>query len=577
MPDGFANQVIERLMVAQMTGALHLADHITTHSQDYGENSDFLWPFANKLSFIYPPADIPAPQRDLAAQWRADLGLTDHKLIGFAGRFVEEKGFDYLLQAIPLVLKHMPDAHFVYAGEHNVSYEDFYAQCKPLLEHYKDHITFVGLILEPQRLANFYAMLDVFVLPSRTDCFPSVQLEAVLCGTPIVATNIPGAREVVRVSKMGKLVEAGNPSALAAGLVEVARNPQAFTQSSEHIQAIFNLDRTIDEYERLMSQMAGQPAPIAHAPVPPVRLYDEPLPNVAIQRYPTGRDATTWFSETDNQVMDRLLQNEMDPAYRRRARRLLDYLELRDGATVLDCGCGYGFFSMAMTHLRDLKIVALDGDLTRILKGQQDGINAHFLGGDAQCLPFADQSFDSILLTEVLEHLPDDRAALRELHRILKPGGVLSISVPHTDYPTWWDPITRFWTKVGGEPFRTTHFGSIWEYHERLYRPKELMQRVHGAEFTIEACEEIMHYAVPITPYLVYGIGKPLIESNLLPKKLQQSTDRMKGTENKGSRFNPFNLARQVIMNVDTLNDRPEVARHSTFMNILLKARRPKE
>jgi glycosyltransferase involved in cell wall biosynthesis/ubiquinone/menaquinone biosynthesis C-methylase UbiE len=575
MPDGFANQVIERLMVAQMTGALNLADHITTHSQDYGENSDFLWPFAEKMSFIYPPADIPAPDLDAAARWRADLGLTERKLVGFAGRFVEEKGFDYLLQAIPHVIAQMPEAHFVYAGEHKVSYEDFYSQCKPLIDRYSEHITFLGLILDPQQLANFYAMVDVFALPSRTDCFPSVQIEALLCGTPLVTANIPGAREVVRASGMGLLVEPRNPLAMANGLVEVLRDPAAYTKSPEHVHAIFNLDRTIDEYEALMCRLAGQPAPPVHAPTPPVHLYDEPLPDVPLTRYPTGRDATSWFSEADNQLMDRLLKNEMDPAYSRRARRLLDYLELRDGATVLDCGCGYGFFSMAMSHLRDLTVVGLDGDFSRIAKAQEDGIKGHFLSGDAQRLPFADQSFDCILLTEVLEHLPDDRTALRELYRILKPGGVLAISVPHTDYPTLWDPITRLWTRFGGEPFRTTYFGSIWEHHERLYRPKELLQRVHGAGFAVEACEEIMHYAVPMTPYVVYGIGKRVIEANILPKKLLQSTDRMKGTENQASALNPFNLARRFIMAVDALNDRPEVARHDTFMNILLKARRP--
>ncbi|TEU08071.1 MAG: glycosyltransferase [Anaerolineales bacterium] len=47
-------------------------------------------------------------------------------------------------------------------------------------------------------------MCDVFALPSRTDCFPSVQIEAMMCGTPVVATNILGAREVVRVTGMGR-------------------------------------------------------------------------------------------------------------------------------------------------------------------------------------------------------------------------------------------------------------------------------------------------------------------------------------------------------------------------------------
>jgi len=49
------------------------------------------------------------------------------------------------------------------------------------------------------------------VQPSRIDCFPSAQVEAMLLGTPVVCTNIPGARCVVRATKMGKLVEPRNP------------------------------------------------------------------------------------------------------------------------------------------------------------------------------------------------------------------------------------------------------------------------------------------------------------------------------------------------------------------------------
>ena len=107
-----------------------------------------------------------------------------------------------------------PDVKFVYAGEINVVYEHFFDKWKYLIDQERESIVTLGLIRDPQQLANFYAMNDVFALPSRTDCFPSVQIEAMLSGAPVVATNIPGAREVVRVTGMGKLVTPRDPTRL---------------------------------------------------------------------------------------------------------------------------------------------------------------------------------------------------------------------------------------------------------------------------------------------------------------------------------------------------------------------------
>lgn len=276
-------------------------------------------------------------------------------------------------------------------------------------------------------------------------------------------------------------------------------------------------------------------------------------------------------------LLDRLLANEADMAFRRRARVLLGYLELRDGLRVLDCGCGMGFYLLAMGKLWDLRLVGLDGDPDRLRQAASRSVPAELVLGDAQQLPFADASFDAVLMSEVLEHVPDDGLALREVSRVLKPGGVLAVSVPHARFPFLWDPINAVWIALGGSPIRRGPIAGIWSNHERLYLPQELAECARSAGLTVEALREATHYCVPLSHFLVYGIGKPLVERELLPRGLRGSADRFSGLENTGALTNPFNAGRALFRLVDRLNDRPGAAAKRSFVNVLLKARKPAE
>jgi glycosyltransferase involved in cell wall biosynthesis len=254
MPASPWDQMVQRVVGALLNWGADEADRISIYTDDYVQNSAFLRPHAAKTVPILPPVVFPPPDEDPAA-WRHELGLDGSPLIGFAGRFVHEKGFDYLLQAIPLVREQYPQAKFVFAGEHRVAYERFYECCRPLLEQHGDHLVTLGLIRDPAALARFYAMCDVFCLPSRTDCFASVQVEAMLSGTPVVATDIPGARQVVKLSGMGTLVAPHDPAALAEGIVRVIRDRQAYVRPREEIEQVFSVERAIVAYEELLQSL----------------------------------------------------------------------------------------------------------------------------------------------------------------------------------------------------------------------------------------------------------------------------------------------------------------------------------
>ncbi len=118
-----------------------------------------------------------------------------------------------------------------------------------------------------------------------------------------------------------------------------------------------------------------------------------------------------------------------------------DKLGLRAGDRVLDLGCGFGRHAFEALR-RGANVVACDmsmgelRDVTATAAAMQDqgeadaAVEASVTCGDATALPFADASFDRVIASEVLEHVNDDFAAFSELSRVLRPGGVLAVTVP---------------------------------------------------------------------------------------------------------------------------------------------------
>lgn len=261
-------------------------------------------------------------------------------------------------------------------------------------------------------------------------------------------------------------------------------------------------------------------------------------------------------------------------AYRRRARLLLEMLEPGQGVRILDAGCGEGFYLAAISDVKGDRPVGIDADAGRVRRAV-DRLSGTAAAGDLRSLPFADGSFDGVLMSEVLEHVEDDRRALGEAFRVLAPGGILAISVPHASFPFWWDPFGRIVQALGLPPMRSGPLVGIWTGHLRLYHPEELADRVRDAGFQIERCIEATHHSFPFAHFLLYGIGKPLIEHGLLPARLQASASRFEDSPAEEGPLNPVRLIRTVLAAADRRNDLPARRQPKTFVNVVLKARKP--
>ncbi len=178
--------------------------------------------------------------------------------IGFCGRIVEEKGINVLLKAFEIIKKQLPDAKLRIAGDYiNIAGGSVYPELnKYIKDRNIEDVTFLGKIKE-ENLAKFYSELDVFVLPSinSLEAFGLVQLEAMLCGTPVVASDLPGVRTIVSNTNMGRIAKRNNAKDLAKQILEVINNRKNYEIPRSEILKIYSNDvliqQFINEYEEI--------------------------------------------------------------------------------------------------------------------------------------------------------------------------------------------------------------------------------------------------------------------------------------------------------------------------------------
>jgi glycosyltransferase involved in cell wall biosynthesis len=163
---------------------------------------------------IHPPLIDARRSGRTAQQMREVLGVApDAPLFGTVGRLSDQKGLPHLFAAMAQVRERLPTAQLVVAG--NGERAEAYATL--LREQRQDnYITLLG----PRTDAiDIVAALDLFVSSSLWEGLPTVILEAMYVGTPVVATDVAGSRDLVRDGETGRLAPAANPTALAEAMV----------------------------------------------------------------------------------------------------------------------------------------------------------------------------------------------------------------------------------------------------------------------------------------------------------------------------------------------------------------------
>lgn len=154
-------------------------------------------------------------------QARSELGVGENEIaVGSTGALTRQKGFNYLIEAVPLVLRSRPEVRFFIGGE-GQSEADLIRQRDEA--GLTDRVVFLGFRDDiPELLSAF----DIFVLPSIYEGLPVSLVEAMAAGLPIVTTDVDGNCEAIGPDEAGIAVEPGNPPALAGALLQLIAGPE---------------------------------------------------------------------------------------------------------------------------------------------------------------------------------------------------------------------------------------------------------------------------------------------------------------------------------------------------------------
>jgi len=257
LPKGLLNKISEYALHAANYLSLIFSHKIIAYTQDYAEHSKLLPLFRKKLLFIYPLIKTPEKPKILPVRLQNyPESKKKIKFIGIAARVSAEKGIEYLFKAVPILQKELRENFIILiaGSKQPVGEGSYIKRLNSLVRQYHKHIHFLDTVPYEQ-LGSFYSLLDILVLPSinSTESFGIVQVEAMLCGIPVIATDLPGVRVPIQKTGMGKIVPIKNTHELAKSIVEVLKNKEKFIKKKEEIKKEFSYEKTMEFYQNLLN------------------------------------------------------------------------------------------------------------------------------------------------------------------------------------------------------------------------------------------------------------------------------------------------------------------------------------
>lgn len=248
-----------KVFFAEMRYLLNRANVITSVSNHYADIISRYWGISrNKIRTIYNGIDLnifnaePSPQIEQLKPY-----------VLYVGRIDSFKGVDVLCNAIPFVLKEYPELIFKFIGhdtihpQHKISYKEYLLQT--ILKDIRMNVQFLDPI-DNRELPNFYRNALISVFPSMCESFGIVLIEAMACGSPVIASQSGAFPEIVNNNQDGILFPKGDAKRLAGQIIHLLKDDsarQSFRNNGiNKVKNNFSLnkvaDETLDVYDRVL-------------------------------------------------------------------------------------------------------------------------------------------------------------------------------------------------------------------------------------------------------------------------------------------------------------------------------------
>jgi glycosyltransferase involved in cell wall biosynthesis len=262
LPRGILRRVVEGIARKSQNFALDSSAVIVNSTEDYARHTPALASRLDRFMGIFPPVLDPAPSPVSADELRARWGVHGNPVILFVGRFAAEKGLPELIEALPAVRRAFPQAVLLLAGErHAVPGESVGQALARLLDDPGSGVVATGFVPDAWMPALF-EIGGLLALPSTnsTESFGMIQVEAMLAGLPVVASDLPGVRQPVRLTGMGEVTPPRDAAALASAILKVLRDPDAYRRPRAAVREIFSPEKTFAMYMDAYARAARRDA-----------------------------------------------------------------------------------------------------------------------------------------------------------------------------------------------------------------------------------------------------------------------------------------------------------------------------
>ncbi|WP_197490099.1 glycosyltransferase family 4 protein [Rheinheimera sp. SA_1] len=224
----------------------YLADLVVVLGDKWFHWVSHTFPAVKKLKIVYNPG----PSVTLPRQ------LNSTPTLLFLGRLGERKGVHDLIEALPEVIKLVPDLKIILGGDGDLDRFRLQAESAGILSH----VEFAGWI-GSERKFQLLSSSTAFVLPSYNEGFPVGIIEAMACGIPIVATTVGGIPDAITHGQEGLLVPAGDISALSQALISVLINQtlaqQLSSQAKHKYEQNFSCDAIMPLWDQLYMEISN--------------------------------------------------------------------------------------------------------------------------------------------------------------------------------------------------------------------------------------------------------------------------------------------------------------------------------